>query len=41
MNKTNKVIKNSYSIKYVGVIEGNMGILSKRTQINNNSINNL
>lgn len=33
MNKTKKIIANSYSIKYIGIIEGSMGILSKRVKL--------
>lgn len=33
INKTKTIITNSYSIKYIGIIEGNMGILSKRVKL--------
>ncbi|KAL4497917.1 hypothetical protein ABPG72_014774 [Tetrahymena utriculariae] len=33
MNKTQNIIAKSYSLKYLGVIDGNMGILSKRVKI--------
>lgn len=33
MNKTQGILAKSYSLKYLGVIDGNMGILSKRIKI--------
>lgn len=33
MNKTSHLINKTFSVKYIGVIEGNMGILSRRLRL--------
>ncbi|KAL4490299.1 hypothetical protein ABPG72_004338 [Tetrahymena utriculariae] len=38
INNTNGIINRSYSVKYMGIIDGNMGILTNRKKIYNKSI---
>jgi hypothetical protein len=33
MSKTSNLIKSSYSVKYMGVIDGNIGVLSQRMNL--------
>ncbi len=33
MNKTQKILKKTFSTKYIGIIDGNMGILSRRLKL--------
>jgi len=33
MSKTSNIINKSYSVKYIGIIENNMGISSRRVKL--------